>query len=119
METIISNNYLATYLVSFLNISNTINLMQTSNSYYRLVALIPEYQILQKCKPYCTITSICKHGNINILEWFMMGRIDLDKTLIKGAKYGNFDIVYQATDQGANIHANNDEALRWVLLLVI
>jgi hypothetical protein len=37
METIVSNNYLATYLVSFLDISNTIHLMQTSNSYYELV----------------------------------------------------------------------------------
>jgi hypothetical protein len=51
METIISNNYLVTYLISFLNIPSTIRLMQTSSTYYGLVTLIPEYQIFQKCKP--------------------------------------------------------------------
>jgi hypothetical protein len=43
----------------------------------------------------------------------MEHQIDLDKILIKGAKYGNFDIVYQAIDQRANIHAQDDKALQW------
>jgi ankyrin repeat protein len=114
METIIFNNHLATYLISFLDIPNTIHLMQTSNLYYRLVTLIPEYQILQKCKPNYTIDSICEHGNINVLKWFIIGHeMDFDKILIKGAKYGNLDIVYQAIDQGANIHAEDESALLW------
>jgi hypothetical protein len=35
-------------------------------------------------------------------------QIDLDEILIKGAKYGNFDIVGNLINQGANIHAEDE-----------
>jgi hypothetical protein len=117
METILSNHYLFSYLLSFMGISSTIYLIRTSHIYYKIIIRISRCQALQKCKPKYTINCICqyRYGNINILEWFLMTNQinpDIDTILIKSAKYGNLDIVYYMVKQVGDIHVNDNETLR-------
>jgi hypothetical protein len=114
MESIISNHYLAIHLASFMDIPNTINLIQTSHMYHNIIASMVRYQEFQKCKPNCTIDSICKYGDVDILKWFMINhQINFDKILWMSAKHGNLDIVSYLIEHGADIHARRDHALRW------
>jgi ankyrin repeat protein len=113
METILSNHYLSIHLLSFLNISSTIKIVQISHIYYNIITGTSKYKTFQKCKPNYNINSICNYGNIDILVWFMMDhKIDLVNALIKSARYGNLDMVRHLINRGTNIHARDDEALQ-------
>jgi ankyrin repeat protein len=139
MLTILTDNYLAIYLLSFLDISNTIYLMRTSQICHKLIITTIRYRKLQKCKPKLNVKSICKQTDLDILQWYILSHNihSMTEPLVWGTRYGNFDIMHYAVHcgakkdsalrccalngylemvkywqrQGANIHAWNDDAL--------
>jgi ankyrin repeat protein len=114
MEAIVSNSYLITYLIAFLDIQSTLQLMRSSQIYYEFIIKISRYQMLQKCKPNYTIESICRHGNEDVLEWFIsthkIYKVDYNHLLLESAEYGNLDMIHHVVKHGANIHHRDDHA---------
>ena len=67
--------------------------------------------------PNIGLIEAAKIGILSLVKYFLKQGADLhandEGALRSAARYGHFDIVKYLVEQGANLHVQNEEALRW------
>jgi ankyrin repeat protein len=113
---IFHNTYLDDYLLSFLDIPTTIQLLQVSKQCHLQISSLKQYISLRRCSNI-NVSSICEKGDLELLKWYEMTvPYDKDHAFIKSATYGNLEITEYLLQKGANIYADNGSALYWSII---
>jgi hypothetical protein len=125
----LNDNYLDEYILSFLDIASSLQMLTVSNKCYQLLKNnlrcaslmdcihktridINKYKYLNKLESLHD--NMCRIGSLELLKWYCQyypSRIIMKRVLVRSAEYGHLNLVQYTINMGVCVNSWNGEAM--------